>query len=242
MKKKILMVGNTNGLRGVPADMHDYYSFFTSPIGGNWCDEEIDRLWNPCKRCLFKKINEIERADYDYVITIFTGHGGETDSGTVLNINGRKERIVLNDLTNLSRKQLLIFDCCRHPVLIPFDIKAEGTILSMSRDPIRKEYENRILASGQQKIILFACDRGEYAEDTGYGGLYSQCLLIATETELANSDSPFVSVSRAHYEAVALMKREKAVMRQHPQILQSHCAIQRRLPLAINPNFWNVYD
>ena len=44
MKKKILMIGNTDGLPGVPVDVFSYHSFFANPIGGHWCCEEIDIL------------------------------------------------------------------------------------------------------------------------------------------------------------------------------------------------------
>lgn len=237
MKKKILIIGNTSGLPGVPVDMLSYYSFFTSPVGGNWCCEEIDIMKNPTRCSLYKKIVEIEKADYDYVITIYVGHGCEAVSGTVLIINGQDETVEMNDLTNLSQRQLLIFDCCRSYVEQPFDIEARATKLSLSRDPIRRAYEDRIQASSPQEIVLFACDHAEEAYSTVDGGEYSQHLLHATQMALIDSHSPFISVSRAHYKAVSSMRQDGLFMLQHPQILQSRCSMQRCLPLAINPNF-----
>jgi hypothetical protein len=236
MRKKILMIGNTTRLRGVSIDIYTYYDFFTSPVGGNWCHEEIDILRNPMRSSLFKKLDEIERTGYDYVITIFSGHGKEMGSGTVLGINGQKEKIAMSDLTNLSQRQLLIFDCCRVHVDCDFT-EEKPTMLSMSRAPIRQAYEDRIEDSPPQEVILFACAEGESAFDSEDGGRYSQCLLYAAQMVSTNSDSPFVSVSTVHHQAAALMKQD-SLTDQHPQILQSRCPPSCRLPLAVNPNFF----
>jgi hypothetical protein len=169
MKKKIVMIGNTDYLRGVPIDVSAYYSFFTSPVGGNWCREEIEILMNPTLRCLLRRIIAIENADCDYLITSFTGHGFEEGRETILVLNGRGEMITLGALTNLAQRQLLIADCCRRPLppLVDFDFTQPGaTMLSMSRDPIRRAYEERIRDSSQREVILFACDEGEKADDS----------------------------------------------------------------------------
>ena len=236
------MIANTDDLPGVPVDVNNYYEFFTSPDGGHWCDEEIDILYNPTRHRLLNRIDKIAEADYDYLITIFTGHGEEAKDGTVLAINGEDETITLDDLTNLSQKQLLIIDCCRGIALMPKEKafqKAGATMLSMSRDPIRQAYEDRIMAASPQEIILFACEEGEPAgEDPEDGGAYSYYLLRAVRMVATNSHSPFVSVSRAHRKAASLMRRDPSVY-QHPQILQSCYTDQhQRLPLAINPNLW----
>lgn len=237
------MIGNMERLPGVPVDIYSYYSFFTSPMGGNWCHEEIDIFLNTTRHCLSQKIVEFEKANYDYVITIFLGHGAEMRDETVLIINGQRETTMMNQLMSLSQKQLLIIECCRKPPQMSSDlafIRKGATMLSMSRDPIRQAYENRIWSSVPQETVLFACDQGEIARGGNGGGYYSSHLLRATKMVLDNSTSQFVSVSMAHHKAVSLM-RENSFMRQHPQILQPRCPINRRLPLAINPNFWG-YD
>jgi len=242
MKKKILMIGNTDGLSGVPVDIASYYSFFTNPIGGNWCREEIDVMLNPSQRCAFNKIVEIEEAAYDYVITIFAGHGNEADDDIVLIINEQEDTILMSDLTNLSQKQLIILDCCREPIQMAVDfafIETRATMLSMSQDPIRRAYEDRILHCPPQEIILFSCDQGEMAKDTAS---YSSHLLHAVEMVLADSHSPFVSVNRAHERAVSLLEANRFYTQQHPQIQQSRCLINRRLPFAVNTKLWGIYD
>ena len=135
MKKKILMIGNTNGLHGVPVDFYAYRQFFTSPFGGNWYHEEIEVLPNPTRRDLFKKLDAIERANYDFIVTIFTGHGREERNDTLLGLNGDGERIKMRDLMGLSYRQLLILDCCRSCVPTPSEtaiIEAAGTMMAMT--------------------------------------------------------------------------------------------------------------
>ena len=246
MKKKILVIGNTDELPSVPVSIDSYCSFFTSPIGGNWRCDEIDIVLNPTKRSLFKTINAIEKADCDFVITIYLGHGCEVDGETVLIINEREETILMRDLTNLSQKQLTIVECCREIVHKPIDLaftQAEATVsrLSMLHDTIRQAYENRILACPPQEIVLFACDTDESAKGTSEGGRYSQNLLQAAQTMFVDSHSPFVSVSRVHKKAVLLMQA-KLCLQQHPQIHQSRCPINRRLPFVVNSSLWGIYD
>jgi len=234
------MIGNTDDLPGVPVDINDYYNFFTSPVGGNWYDEEIDILLNPTQHELLETITEIEETDYDYLITIFSGHGEETSNGTVLSINGQKETILLHNLTNLAERQLLIIDCCRSHRRIPEDISIESATLSLSHDSIRQAYEELIQFAAPQEVILFACNDSEVSADTREGWIcsYSQCLLDAIEIALTNPRLLFVSVGRAHAKAVSLMKHEYLLYEQHPTMLQSPCSVHRRLPLAVNERFF----
>ena len=110
-------------------------------------------------------------------------------------------------------------------------------MLSMSRAPIRRAYEERIWNSVPQEVILYACDEGEIALDSDDGGMYSHYLLNAAQMVSTTSCSPFVSVSEAHYKAVSLMRQDDPSMIQHPQISQSRCAANRQLPLAVNAKF-----
>jgi hypothetical protein len=217
--------------------MNDYHYFFCSPAGGNWCSDEIEILMNPTRHELLDTITDIEEADYDYVIVVFSGHGFESDGEPVLVLNWQNDEIALNELTNLSPRQLLILDCCRVAELLPDDeafTESEGTVLS--RDSIRQAYEERILDSIPQVVVLFACDEGESAKDSRMGGISAQYLLDAPETVLTKSSLPFITVGKAHRKAVSLMKRDTSVD-QNPQILQPLCGSHRRLPFAINPNF-----
>ena len=240
MRKKILMIGNTVDLPGVPIDISNYYDFFISPTGGNWYDEEIDILINPAQHELLETIADIQEANYDYVIVFFSGHGEETTDGTVLYIKGQKETILLHNLADLSHRQLLIVNCCRSHHKIPEGISIDSTALSLSHDSTRQAYEELIQFSAPQQIILFSCDDDESTWATQEGGFYSRYLLDAIEIALANPLLRFVSVGRAHYKAVSLMRQDDFLseQQQHPTMLQSPCSVHRRLPLAVNTAFF----
>ena len=240
MRKKILMIGNTDDLPGVPIDISNYYDFFISPTGGSWHDEEIDILINSTQHELLETIADIQEADYDYVIVYFSGHGEETSDGTILYINGQSETILLHNLTDLSERQLLIINCCRSHHRIPEGINIDSTALSLSHDSTRQAYEELIQFSAPQQVILFSCDDDESTWATQEGGFYSRYLLDAIEIALANPRLRFVSVGRAHYKAVSLMRQDDFLseQQQHPTMLQSPCSVHRRLPLAVNVNLF----
>ena len=111
-------------------------------------------------------------------------------------------------------------------------------MLSMSRDPIRQAYEERIWDSMPQEVILYACDDGEKSLDSPDGGMYSHYLLNAAQMLSTASRSPFVSVSQAHFKAVSMMRQDNLLMEQHPQILQPRCAVNQQLPFGVNAECW----
>ena len=76
-------------------------------------------------------------------------------------------------------------------------------MLSMSRNRIRREYEDRVQASSPQEIILYACDAGEAAKDSLS---YSLFLQRATQLALVRSNSRFLSVVQAHCKAADLKR------------------------------------
>ena len=141
------MIGNTAGLLCVPIDISDYYDFCTSLSSGYWYDEEIDIVLNPTQYELLETITEIEEADYDYVIVIFSGHGEKMGNGPVLYINRQEETILLHRLMKFAERQLLIIDCCRSHHRISVDISIDSTTLSLSYGTVRQVYEELILFS-----------------------------------------------------------------------------------------------
>jgi hypothetical protein len=150
--------------------------------------------------------------------------------------------MMMHALTNLASKQLNIFDCCRTPMPRPIDFsfrKTRATKLSMSRDPIRQAYEARIRAAIPQKILLFACDKGEAAKDTADGFYsYSQYLLHAAQTAATDSFFPFATISEAHDLAVSMMEEGDPSTIRHPQICSRAVPARRELPLAVNADFF----
>jgi len=160
-----------------------------------------------------------------------------SDYGTSLVINGGGETITPCDLTNLAPKQLLIFDCCRS--YNDADFMAVEPSISLSRDPIRQAYEDKIRDSMPQEVMLFACDDGEFAWGTIVGSNFTHALFDATEMILDKSTSPFINISQVHRKAASLLRHGSypGDTKQHPQIRQSRYATRPRLPWAVNPNF-----
>ena len=239
MRKRILMIQRGEESLGVSADIASYYSFFTSPIGGGWYHDEIEILRNTDRRRFFNAIDEVDRIGYDYFIVIFSGHGYEASDGTTLAIN-KYERISIRDLRGVSPRQVIIADCSRSYIPVP-NIAPTPTMFSINRGLLREAYENQILYSAPQEIILYACDEGETAGGTYAGGTYSQHLIFAARMASTDFASPFVSVPYAHCKAVSLMQTSPR-MRQHPQISQSACLPGRHIPFGVNSNHWMRCD
>ena len=76
MKRKAVIVGNTSGLEGVKVDIARFAEFLKSDLGGAWYDSEIDILVNERKSSLLQKIDELKNQLFDYVVVMFSGHGG----------------------------------------------------------------------------------------------------------------------------------------------------------------------
>ena len=112
MKRKAILIGNTSGLQGVKVDIFNFANYLKSNNGGAWYSSEIDELYDPPKNVLLSNIEAVKRDYPDYVVVMFSGHGGFIRS-TILEINGKGESIDESALGNIAKRQLSIFDCCR---------------------------------------------------------------------------------------------------------------------------------
>jgi len=231
MKKRILLIGNTNGLTGVKVDIENYKAFFLSPYGGYWNDSEIKVLLNPNKGDLLVELNWLKKLDLDYLIVIFSGHGGQ-ERETVLEINNNLESINESLLKNLAKRQLNIFDCCRS--FSESLVKGNLNELKLKHNLIRntrEKYEKRIIESDLGQISLYACSIGETARDTSKGGLYSSNFIECSHT----SDEEYILVSEAHEKAKILtIQREPE---QHPDADLLRSRNGQQLIIGINPKF-----
>jgi hypothetical protein len=226
MKKKVLLIGNNNGLPGVNVDIRNYGDFFKSLNGGAWFDGEINTMTQPSLSVLRSKIALLKLEQLDYLIVVFSGHGGQTRRGTVVELNANGETILEQELQNIAKRQLNIFDCCRAFPQPIDEFRKGGTFsaLSASADDmayIRAKYEKRIMQAVPQQCLLYACGIGETAFDTSEGGVYSKNLLSVGRT----NSSEYITVGVAHSEAKALT--EKLYPKQHPDaILPRHLTDQ----------------
>ncbi len=228
MKKKILLIGNNDGLPGVKIDLLNYKTYFKSFSGGQWNDTEIIEKLNPKKDELILLIEDLKKQNLDYCIVIFSGHGG-VKRETVLELNPQGEQFAESRFENISKKQVTILDCCRAysqtlSVLLNEIkmFKAGGTIGTRAR------FEKRIEEALPQIIKIYSCSLGEYSHDTPKGGEYSKNLI---ESAYADT-SEFIYFGRTHVTA-----SEKTTLKfkdQHPEIIQPRLLTSQQLILGIN--------
>jgi hypothetical protein len=235
MRKKILIIGNDEGLPGVKMDIRSYQAFFKSAVGGNWYDSEIETQLNPVKRDLLSKLSEFKRISLDYLIVYFSGHGGQ-ERETMLELNRNGELIAASDLIDIASRQLTIYDCCRcYPEVKQARQLLDEAFAEFSGYNTREKFEKRIMESYPQQIQLYACSVGEYSNDTPNGGVYSQFLLQSA----SNIDSEYKLVGTAHMEATELTVQNNrnlpAKQQQHPDSLIPKVLSSRQLIIGINP-------
>lgn len=229
MKKKILIIGNTDGLPGVKVDIEKYKDFFLSPFGGSWNETEIVEKINSPKLKILSELQLLMKFKLDYLIVIFSGHGGQKRQETVLEINPTGELMSESELKNIANRQLNIFDCCR--AYSPTETSLTSEILNFyaSSTSTRDRYEKRIMAASHQQISLYACAVGEPARDTSQGGVYSKNLLKVSR----NIVGEFKLVGTAHEEASDLTTKESPT--QHPEADLVRLLSSQQLIIGIKP-------
>lgn len=236
MKKKILIIGNNDGLPGVKIDIENYKRFFKSPIGGNWLESEIDATWlNRSKTELVTELNRLKGLSLDYLIVVFSGHGGQ-ERETILELNSRGELIGESELKYLASRQLNIYDCCRSfPTSINESRQSEFLVKSFSAFNTREKYEKRILQAINQQVSLYSCSIGEVSNDTSEGGVYSKYLIQSAK----NIIDDFKLVGNAHVEAYNLTvennKKLPKEKHQHPDAILPRCLSSQQLIISVKP-------
>jgi hypothetical protein len=231
MKKRILLIGNNDGLPGVQKDFVNYKSFFMDEIGGNWHHDEIISKMNPKKTDLKKELQNLKNSSLDFLVVIFSGHGGQKRE-TVLEINDNDEQIYESELNNIATRQITIFDCCRVYPLLEFTERYDRVLRKSASitTNIRELYERRIMQAIPQQLSLYACSIGESASDTNDGGVYSKNLLKGAR--LIQSD--YMTVGKAHEIATNLTKQE--TIAQNPDSKLIRCLSSQELIFSINPS------
>jgi hypothetical protein len=234
MEKRILLVGNNDGLPGVKIDLRNFKRFFTSIYGGNWYPGEIIERLNPTRASLLNTIQDLKNQNLDYCIVVFSGHGAQYRE-IVVEINGNGEMMLENEFKNISKKQLTIFDCCRGVLENLNENRGLNAPInksfSASDKYIREKYEWRIASALNQQVTLYSCSMGEFSTDTNEGGLYTKnflkrALYIPNEYKL---------VGENHQEAAYLTQLENN--QQNPDAELPRCISSQQLIISINPNY-----
>lgn len=259
MKRKILFIGNTGSkiktltsepwLPGVKPDFDNYHRFFTGLYGGCWLEREIIPLFNPKKDVLLKIFDCLEKCSLDYLVVVFSGHGGSIRDKTLLRINELNETIPESRLNRICKKQLQIFDCCRGSLLptltneakrsMAFSTKTASRRTLGIRAIIRQEYNLRIFQAKNQICKLYACSIDESAHDSSAGGLYSSELLYAANSLVKRMPGHAITANIAHLHAYLYGKVRQ---RQRPEISSTVDDIGEGLVFAMHPKLaWDTY-
>ncbi len=230
MKKRILLIGNDDGLPGVKVDLKNYKEYFKSSKGGEWFDSEIIEKINPSKDDLIAKIDNLKSLKLDFVIVVFSGHGG-MQRETVFELNPQGELFAESRLHNIAPKQITITDCCRaRSEDVSESLKLRNLVKSFSAfEGTRERYERRISSAISQDIRLYSCAENEVSHDTPKGGAYSKHLI---ETAMDNDSDEFILIGRTHTTAAEKTTREFAD--QHPEIIIPRLLTTQQLIFGIN--------
>lgn len=230
MKKRVLLLGNTSELSGVKVDLINYQRFFLSNEGGAWHKDEVVVKLNPSLIDLRHDLDNLAKLDLDYLIVVFSGHGG-WERSTILEINKQHEEISEKEIAYISRKQLTILDCCRgQEVGMEKTALREHVVADDVSKIIRNNYEKQLMKACDQHILLYACKIGQYAVDSKLGGIYSNALLKSATTF---SGQQFKTIVQCHNEAT--LEVERLPSKQNPEALLPRCLNKQQLIFSINP-------
>lgn len=238
MKRKALLIGNTHGLPGVKIDLKKFENFLVSEIGGAWLAGEIETINNPSKNYLLNKIEITKQQRHDYVIVLFSGHGGHARR-TILEINQAGETIEDSQLHGISPRQITIHDCCRSILQPVMESAALDSVDFMARNQysnVRQRYDSRIMQAIPQQAKLYSCSIGQVAYDTKDGGIYTSNLLAsARKIPWSQADK---TIGAAHQEAIEPTERQSKEIGgtvQTPDSVLPRCLTQQQLIISIRP-------
>ena len=246
MKRKAILIGNTDGLQGVPVDLKNYKKFLMSEAGGAWQGYEILTLENPRVSILNMLILNIKINEKpDFVFLVFSGHGEYIRKETVYEINDKHETIEESKLWNIAKRQISISDCCRgldtNELTKALEMFSDGGTIGKSQ--ARVMYDKRIMESEEQQARFYSCSVGETSIDTGLsgGGLYTKNLLKAIKNTQFDK---FFTINDAHQIASKTTKKEAFETEKHEQNPDSRvirCFHEKQLIIAIDPHMTRLF-
>lgn len=231
MRRKALLIGNSNGLTGVTKDLEKIKSFLLSNIGGAWNNNEIVMLPRSKKEEVENAVDNIKYGQIDFSIVYFSGHGGYQRE-TVLQLSDNSE-ISENNLIGISSRQITIFDCCRSISHERKNVELSAIFESFKdnhRDLYREAYNKRILQAIPQQVRLYSCSVGEISNDTSNGGVYTNALMQAVKQ--------YSVVGQIHNFASHLVESnwnngKIKTEQQHPEAILPKCLVEQQLILSL---------
>lgn len=239
MKKRILLIGNNNGLPGVTKDINNYQSYFKDRVGGEWYDSEIKVMMNTTVTTLRSYITTLRSLNLDYLVVVYSGHGASHRRTTVLELSENQE-IAETELMNIAPRQLNIYDCCRSALDESINLSEKSVRSYSSGGAISRStrllYEARIREAIPQQARLYACSLNETAEDTPDGGAYSYNLI---KSAVNFGGSQYKTIGSAHADATEAVKAQGYT--QNPESYLPRCLTSQSLIWSIDPYYGTVY-
>ena len=236
MKRKALLIGSPGSpyLAGVEVDLLNMRNFLISANGGSWnLDTEIvECSLNPTYAELEPHLNSLQYCDYAFVY--YTGHGF-TDNNEQGQINLNDNEIIpIKNLANRCNKQITIIDACRgyaQRFNAIGSIKPSPIIFESTNAEYAKTlFEHFVSHCPQGRILLYATQLGQNADDTNNGGYFSTNLLIATKQITQQTKKPVIKIVDAFNETYSKAKN------QHKPAIECTDNVALSLPFAVNPN------
>jgi len=217
MKRKALIIGNSGDknnpkeyLEGVKKDVNNYNTFLQSNIGGKWYQHEIVLSLDENKNQVLKKFEDIKKENNDFIFILFSGHGSYSSWKECRKLYIYDDYIYEDDLTNIARKQITIFDTCAG---IENDLILEGTDLKSraslnkfaSTKNYRKIYEDDISNCPNQQVVLYSSSISESSnDDSELGGYFAYSLLKVAKNNTQN----ILNIKEAYYHAKIIVQKQ----------------------------------
>lgn len=190
MNKRVLIIANNDTKIGADADIANYRQFFCSKEGGCWNPEEILDIYAPTAQELWAYVGRHGLAELDYLIAIFSGHGGYDKKANKTTLCLRGDTTGLDacisdkELSSIADRQLTIIDSCRawDDEEASAMVKSARSILSEAnmRGLFRAAYEDQIRSvfdDDDGRLTLYACEIGQStAGEKNVGGDFSLAL------------------------------------------------------------------
>lgn len=182
--KRAILIGCAGGyrglafLRGVALDLKNYEKFLKSPAGGEWRTDEIITLYEPNVFEIKKVISDLEE---DYVFVVFCGHGSIKAYDKFDFICAKDENLSILELKSKSKKQTIILDANRSPVVRLHCNSIESLLvksISGKQTSTRELFNQAIMEMPQGILLVFSAQAGQIAgDDEECGGHFTYALL-----------------------------------------------------------------
>ncbi len=225
MRRRAILIGDNEAvaidpLRGVKRDLDSARRFLQSPTGGAWNDDEFWPLAKPRLTDLRAALDEARKSS-DYLLVVAVGHGA-FDGASYLNINDREtiEIVELAKLGPVAQRVAVISDACREFVAPPDDARLAGfdfddvgaipwTPAQIERRHVyRAAYERAIEKSAAGNVVLWACDKGQTADDVSS---YTQALLRNARSMAKDERRPVGQLRTVLLSSVHLLARHDII-------------------------------